>query len=122
MLFEVTKLRLEGRRLKPGWVAGQRRWRGNLQIAERLDPVSRRNIPQAWMRHSKHQDVEELGTLYDVRVLHMGEVLILTGFEREAMMVREFIQDWELRPITEEEMNTPLEADVVRGRGPKTAP
>lgn len=117
MLFEVMKLCLEGRRLHRGWWGGQRLWRGLVLIEDRMDTHAHRVMSQAFMAYSKHQDVSELGVLYDVRMVKMSaDDMVLTGFERDAILEREFRQAWLLRPITKAEMETPIEADVVRGR------
>lgn len=118
MLFEVMKLCLEGRRLHRGWWGGQLLWRGQVVIEDRMDTRAHRVIPHAIMTHSKHQDTAELGILYDARIVRMsGDDLVLTGFERADFELKEYRQAWLMRPITREEMETPIPADVVRGRG-----
>ncbi|WP_227461640.1 hypothetical protein [Cupriavidus pauculus] len=86
-----------------------------------MDTHAHRVLAQAIMVHSKHQDVAELGILYDARIVKMsGDDLILSGFERADFDMREYRQAWLMRPITREELETPIPADVVRGRGKKT--
>ncbi len=121
MLFEVMKLCQEGRRLHRGWWGSQRLYRGQVVIEDRMDTHAHRVLAQAIMVHSKHQDVAELGILYDARIVKMsGDDLILSGFERADFDMREYRQAWLMRPITREELETPIPADVVRGRGKKT--
>ncbi|MGN5480244.1 hypothetical protein ACTMU2_35930 (plasmid) [Cupriavidus basilensis] len=87
-------------------------------IEDRMDTRAHRVIPHAIMTHSKHQDTAELGILYDARIVRMsGDDLVLTGFERADFELKEYRQAWLMRPITREEMETPIPADVVRGRG-----
>ncbi|KAI3590401.1 hypothetical protein D9X30_4634 (plasmid) [Cupriavidus sp. U2] len=120
MLFEVMKLCQEGRRLHRGWWGGQRLYRGQVVIEDRMDAHAHRVIPHAIMVHSKHQDVAELGVLYDARIVKLtADDMILSGFERADFDMREYRQAWRMRPITREEMETPIPADVVRGRGKK---
>jgi hypothetical protein len=117
MLFEVMKLCLEGRRLHRGWWGGQLLWRGQVLIEDRMDIRAHRVMPHAFMAYSKHQDVDELGVLYDARLVKLSaDDLVLSGFERDSIMEREYRQAWLLRPITPAEMDTPIDADVVRGR------
>ncbi|WP_454727927.1 MULTISPECIES: hypothetical protein [Cupriavidus] len=55
------------------------------------------------MSYSSHEDVEQLGVLYDAQLVNVdGEFLYLSGFEREPMMQRDVIQSWMLRPISRE--------------------
>ncbi|WP_454056849.1 hypothetical protein [Cupriavidus sp. Marseille-Q8015] len=117
MLFEVMKLCQEGRRLHRGWWGGQRLYRGQVLIEDRMDVHAHRVMLQAVMVHSKHQDVAELGVLYDVRIVKLAaDDMILSGFERADFDMREFRQAWLMRPISREEMETPIPADVARGR------
>ncbi|KAB0596397.1 hypothetical protein [Cupriavidus pauculus] len=117
MLFEVMKLCLEGRRLHRGWWGGQLLWRGQVVIEDRMDKGAHRVIPHAIMLYSQHQDVAELGVLYDAKIVRMtADDLIVTGFERADFELKEYRQAWLMRPITREEMETPIPADVARGR------
>jgi len=82
-----------------------------------MDIRAHRVMPHAFMAYSKHQDVDELGVLYDARLVKLSaDDLVLSGFERDSIMEREYRQAWLLRPITPAEMDTPIDADVVRGR------
>lgn len=112
------KLCQEGRRLHRGWWGGQSLWRGQVLIEDRMDTRAHRVMAHAFMAYSKHQDVAELGVLYDARIVKLtSDDMILTGFERADFDLREYRQAWLLRPITQAEMDTPIRADVVRGRG-----
>ena len=83
-----------------------------------MDTRAHRVMAHAFMAYSKHQDVAELGVLYDARIVKLtSDDMILTGFERADFDLREYRQAWLLRPITQAEMDTPIRADVVRGRG-----
>ncbi|AZG11966.1 MULTISPECIES: hypothetical protein [Cupriavidus] len=88
-----------------------------------MDTRAHRVMAHAFMAYSKHQDVAELGVLYDARIVKLtSDDMILTGFERADFDLREYRQAWLLRPITQAEMDTPIRADVVRGRGKVPSP
>ncbi|HBD37128.1 hypothetical protein [Cupriavidus pauculus] len=83
-----------------------------------MDTRAHRVIPHAIMLYSQHQDVAELGVLYDAKIVRMtSDDLVVTGFERADFELKEYRQAWLMRPITREELETPIPADVVRGRG-----
>lgn len=120
MWAEVMKLRLEGRRLHRGWWGAQTLFRGRLEVRQRLDPVTYHYSMQAFMRYSEHENVDELGVLFEATLLAIdGELLYLSGFEREPTMQREYRQSWRVRPITYEAAMAAPPPRVVLPPGPE---